>query len=153
MNVFEKRPLLVQKRWLHFTAGLMWTAVGFLLWSFAYRWVKPLPAASSFFLVSMGILLASLIYALGFSKLAENNINRIKNLSGKKHTLFHFQNWTSYPLILVMVSLGIHLRKYSPIPKPALGSLYIGIGGGLLFSSIHYYIHLWKKLSGESSKQ
>jgi hypothetical protein len=46
-----------------------------------------------------------------------------------------------------MISLGIFLRKYSPIPKPLLAILYIGIGGGLFFSS-YWYFHtlydLWK---------
>jgi len=31
------------------------------------------------------------------------------------------------------------LRVYSPIPKPLLAILYLGIGFSLFASSIHYY--------------
>lgn len=89
-----------------------------------------------------GLLLASVIYFFGFSKLAKKNIQRIRDLAGKNHSIITFQKWSSYPLVLVMVSLGIYLRKYSPFPKHLLGTAYIGIGGGLLFSSLHYYLYL-----------
>jgi hypothetical protein len=41
-----------------------------------------------------------------------------------------------------MISLGIFLREYSPIPKPVLAILYLAIGGGLFLSSFLYYKHL-----------
>jgi hypothetical protein len=86
-----------------------------------------------------GSFLAGLIYFFGFSGLAHKNSLRIQNLSFERPCLFAFQEWHSYPLILFMIALGITLRKYTPIPKPLLGILYIGIGGGLGLASIHYY--------------
>ena len=41
-----------------------------------------------------------------------------------------------------MMTLGIYLRTYSPIPKPLLAILYLGIGGGLLTSSLHYFANI-----------
>lgn len=38
-----------------------------------------------------------------------------------------------------MVFLGMYLRLYSPIAKPLLAVLYLGIGGGLSSSSLHYF--------------
>lgn len=45
--------------------------------------------------------------------------------------------------MIVMISLGIFLRLYSPIPKPLLAVMYIGIGGSLFLASLHYYKHIW----------
>ncbi|MFO8035901.1 MAG: hypothetical protein R6U57_04670 [Anaerolineales bacterium] len=145
MNLFEKRPFAVGKRDLHLMAGLMWSGVGIMLGSYAYHWLKSLPSLPLLLLTLTGFLLASLIYIFGFSKLAQKNIHRIRRLSGKRHSIFSFQKWTSYPLVVVMVSLGIYLRKYSPLPKPVLGATYIGIGGGLFSSSMHYFTYLWKE--------
>ena len=44
-----------------------------------------------------------------------------------------------------MVSLGILLRN-SPIPKHFLAAVYIGIGGGLIFSSSGYFIKIYKEI-------
>jgi hypothetical protein len=41
-----------------------------------------------------------------------------------------------------MISLGIYLRIYSPIPKPVLASGYLGIGTALFSASLHYFTHL-----------
>jgi hypothetical protein len=43
-----------------------------------------------------------------------------------------------------MIGLGITLRNITPIPKPLLGIMYLGIGGGLGLSSLVYYISLGK---------
>jgi len=89
-----------------------------------------------------GVLLASAIYFFGFSKLAKKNIQRLTDMAGDKICIFAFQEWTSYPLVVVMIGLGISLRNFLPIPKPYLASLYIGIGGGLFLSSLYYYLYL-----------
>lgn len=89
-----------------------------------------------------GVLLASAIFYFGFSKLAKKNIQRVTDMAGDKICIFAFQEWTSYPLVVVMIGLGLSLRNLLPIPKPYLAILYIGIGGGLFLSSLYYYKHL-----------
>ena len=134
------------KNWLLLTAGLMWTGVGIFLVSLALDWIFA-PAVTkpwSFWLP--GILLAGLIYYFGFSKLSRKNSQRIDDLTADKPCVFAFQEWHSYPLVLFMIALGITLRKYTPIPKPLLGVLYIGIGGGLGLASIHYYAMILKRV-------
>ena len=116
-----------------------------MLLSLAYGWLKTAPTGIAALLTLLDVLLANCIYIFGFSKLAAKNIRRIESLPGQKNCLFAFQEWGSYPLVLVMISLGIFLRHYSPIPKPLLASVYIGIGGGLLAASLHYYVHLVQK--------
>lgn len=131
----------VRKVWLYFSAGLVWFGVGLMLIGFASRWLKPVVFIIMSLQVIAGLLLATGIYIFGFSKLAKKNIKRITGLEGEKVCIFAFQGWTSYPLVLFMVFLGIYLRIYSPFPKPLLAILYIGIGGGLLSASLIYFVH------------
>lgn len=142
MKWIEKLKPGVPKHWLHLTAGLMWTGVGIFLVSLALEWVFAPNVRSPWSYLLPGVVLAYLIFKFGFSGLAGKNSLRINNLGEEKPCLFAFQEWHSYPLVLFMIGLGITLRKYTPIPKPLLGILYIGIGGGLGGSSLIYYRHL-----------
>jgi len=122
----------------------MWCGVGIMLCSLAYGWLNPLDWGVALALAGSGALLALAILLFGFSRLAIRNIHRIDRYLGDKVCMFAFQQWYSYPLIVVMVSLGIFLRKYSPIPKPLLGVLYIGIGGSLFAAGLLYFLRLMK---------
>ena len=136
------KPIL-GKQWLHLLAGLIWSGVGVMLISLAVGWLTVLTIAEALPYVLAGVILAFAIYHWGFSKLSNKNIERINALAGEKVGMFAFQEWKSYPLVLFMIGLGVTLRVYSPIPKPYLAVLYIGIGGGLFLASLHYYWHLW----------
>jgi len=127
------------KIWLYLLAGLMWSGVGIMLVIYAARWFGLVHSWSLVLLVVAGLLLAAAIYFFGFSKLACRNIQRILQIRKERVCLFAFQKWSSYPLVLVMIALGIYLRVYSPIPKPYLAILYLGIGGSLFASSILYF--------------
>ena len=106
------------KNWLLFTAGLIWTAVGILLISLALGWILQPAVDSRWIYLLCGFGLAYLIYKFGFSRLAAKNNQRIQNLPVANPCLFAFQEWHSYPLVLLMIGLGITLRKFTPIPKP-----------------------------------
>ena len=131
-----------RKIWLHLTAGFVWSAVGIMLLAFAAAWLFSLHSWTVWLFASAGCLLAMAIFSFGFSKLAAKNIERIVSLPQDSVCLFAFQRWTSYPLILVMIGMGIFLRHYSTIPKPYLAILYIGIGASLFASSILYYLQV-----------
>ena len=130
------------KGWLLLTAGLMWSGVGIFLISLAIGWIFAPSVPQPWFYWLPGGLLALVIFQFGFSRLSIKNSRRIVDLNVERPCLFAFQQWHSYPLVLVMIGLGITLRKFTPIPKPLLGILYIGIGGGLGLSSITYYKHI-----------
>ena len=116
--------------------GVMLTAMGI-------SWLIPFDQLYLILFLVLGVSLGLAIYKWGFSKLAKKNIDRISDYEQEKVCFFAFQEWKSYPLVLFMIALGIGLRKYSPIPKPFLSILYLGIGVGLLLSSLHYYWHLF----------
>lgn len=134
--------LVVGKRWLHLTAGLMWLCVGVMLNVFAARWLKVLSLPVVLRDVGSGTVLAGPIYFFGFARLARKNIARIAMLPGERASLFAFQSWASYPMVAFMIMLGIYLRAYSPVPKPLLAIMYMGIGGGLFLAGLHYIAEL-----------
>lgn len=143
------------KIWLYFIAGVMWSGVGLWLSWLAYRWLKSGDLLISLVMTVVGILLTLAIYKLGFSAFANRNIHRIQNMASERPCIFAFQSWTSYPLVAVMISLGIFLREYSPIPKPYLAAMYIGIGGSLFLASFHYHRNVFggsKQISEGSLK-
>jgi hypothetical protein len=132
-----------KKIWLHLTAGIMWSGVGIMLIAFAANWLGAVRSWTVSLLILTGLLLAAGIYFFGFSKLASSNIQRILSIPKERVCLFAFQKWTSYPLVLVMIAMGIYLRIYSPIPKPYLAILYIGLGASLFVSSFHYFYQVF----------
>ena len=142
MDALKRFTPAVDKRWLILIAGGFWFGVGIMLCRLAYGWLMEIDTLSACLFAITGVSLAFLIYRFGFSKLAFKNIKRINAYLQQKVCIFAFQRWTSYPLIVVMIAIGIGLRKYSSLPKPYLAVLYTGIGGGLLFSSLHYFISL-----------
>ncbi|MCJ7825633.1 MAG: hypothetical protein MUP44_12100 [Anaerolineales bacterium] len=142
MSRFELLKPAASKPWLIGSAGIMWSGVGLMLCNLAYGWLLPVALPQDLWMALAGVLVASAIYHFGFSKLARKNIRRITDIAGDKICLFAFQEWRSYPLVAVMIGLGISLRNLLPIPKPYLAILYIGIGGGLFLSSFNYYFHL-----------
>jgi hypothetical protein len=137
--LLKKLKPAVAKVWLYGTAGLMWSGVGVFLNSLAYDWLEPLKWVYILLLALAGASLAFTIYYFGFSNFADKNIRRIHAIKNNKVCFFAFQQWHSYPLVAFMISLGIFLRVYSPIPKPYLAVMYIGIGGSLFLASFHYY--------------
>ena len=138
-KVLNKLNPTVGKIWLQLAAGLMWSGVGGMLIAFASRWLKLVDWLTLLLLILAGFLLGTTIYLFGFSKLARKNIRRIDSLAKQRNCIFAFQEWKTYPLVAFMIALGIYLRVYSPIPKPLLAILYLGIGFSLFASSIHYY--------------
>jgi hypothetical protein len=132
----------VRKVWLQILAGVLWLGIGIMLISIASRWLKLVTIPVELLLIVAGLALATPIYLFGFSKMAKKNIHRIGSMAGERVCLFAFQGWKSYPLVAIMIALGIYLRVYSPFPKPLLAILYMGIGGGLFGSSLHYFAHV-----------
>jgi hypothetical protein len=130
----------VGKIWLYLLAGGMWSAVGIMLVRLGLGWIIPLENQLALLIALAGFTLSLPVYRFGFFRFAINNINRIAAVASIKVCIFAFQAWTSYPLVIFMISLGVFLRKYSPFPKPLLAVVYIGIGFGLFLASLHYHL-------------
>ena len=136
----------LEKTWLYGIAGLLWVAAGLILVRFAWGWIAPMGQRMVQTVVILGgSLLALAICRFGFSKFADKNIRRIEAISSKKVCLFAFQEWSSYPLVAFMISLGIYLRKYSSLSVDILAVMYMGIGTSLLLASWHYFDAILKR--------
>lgn len=122
---------------LLFLAGGMWLGVGVMLNWLAVSWLIELVRATMYWFLTAGLILGVSIHWFGFSRIASKNIARIMVLP-QKPCVFAFMSWRSYLLVLVMVSMGIGLRR-SPIPKQWLAIIYMGIGTALMLSSVKYF--------------
>jgi hypothetical protein len=126
----------VNKRVLLFLAGLMWLSVGTMLLYLSFSWLTASHAHGAFLLAGIGVMVALVVHHFGFLKIVDKNLGRILPMEGSK-CVFAFMTWKSYIIVAIMVAMGTLLRQ-SPIPKPYLSIIYIGIGLALLLSSIRY---------------
>jgi len=111
----------------------------------ALKWYAELEYYESISAIIGGLILGIVISVFGFSKLANKNIARINQYSGKI-CIWAFQKWTSYLLIAFMMTLGISLRSAGFVPKYILTPMYLGIGFALFTASFRYYLFLYKVL-------
>lgn len=135
--IIEKLNPKVDKRFLIFLAGTVWSVVGFFLCGLAFGWLAETKPDTAKWLGAGGIIFSLLIHHLGFLRLVKRNIKRILSLEDKI-CIFAFQTLKSYLIILIMIAMGMALR-HSAIPKPYLSVIYIGFGGAMLLSSIRYF--------------
>jgi hypothetical protein len=126
----------VDQRILIALSGFTWIIVGILLSMLATQWLSSLRLTSALLLGVTGVTLALMIHHFGFLRLVDKNIERILSMN-KKVCIFAFQAWKSYLIILIMIGLGMALRK-SALPKPYLSVIYIGFGGAMILSSFRY---------------
>jgi hypothetical protein len=140
--ILEKLNPAVHKKYLLLTAGVMWCGVGVMLISFALSWLAHYEGRGKLLYYAAGLLAGMPIHFMGFSKLAQKNIDRLMSIEGKK-CFFSFITWKSYLIIIFMVALGITLR-HSALPKQYLSILYNGLGIGLFLSGLLYIITFFK---------
>ena len=126
----------MDKRVLLFLAGGLWIGVGVMLLSLSFGWLDEFHIHGAFAYVGIGVISALIIHHFGFLKIVDKNLDRILPMEGKQ-CVFSFMSWKSYVMVCLMMLLGALLR-HSPIPKPILSVLYIGIGVALILSSIRY---------------
>ncbi|EFK05799.1 conserved hypothetical protein [delta proteobacterium NaphS2] len=124
------------KEVLLFLAAFMWVGVGAMLLCLSFIWLKAFHVHGSLLYCAIGVAVALLVHHFGFLKIVDKNLGRILPMEGRR-CIFAFMPWKSYVIVAVMVAMGILLR-HSPIPKPYLSILYIGIGLALILSSIRY---------------
>ncbi len=134
----------VGKEILVLLSGVLWILVGLMLLNYARQWLMALGGGAAVALAVAGLCFSLIIHHFGFLRVVDKNLGRILPMQGKR-CLFAFQSWKSYLIVVVMIAMGIGLR-HSPIPKPYLSVLYIGIGLALILSSLRY-LRYFRELS------
>jgi hypothetical protein len=141
----------VDSRLLILLSGLVWSIVGVRLCKLAIGWLSEAGGDTAGYFVVSGALLSLLIHHLGFLKLVDKNIKRISSYGQRKVCIFAFQEWKSYLIIAVMITMGIVLRS-SSVPTAYLSVIYIAFGGAMLLSSIRYFLVFVRLIFGISKK-
>ena len=136
----------VNKEVLLFLAGFLWFGVGTMLLFLSFSWLKAFQVHGSFLFAGIGVVVALVVHHFGFLKIVDKNLGRILPMEGTQ-CIFSFMSWKSYIIVAVMVTVG-QLLRHSPIPKPYLSMLYIGIGLALLLSSVRYLRTLIRQIRG-----
>lgn len=136
-TLIERAALCVDKKWLFAIAGVVWTAVGVLLLTYAVTWLAPVALPLELELAAAGLVVAALFVQFVFSGIVRKNISRIDE-GPARASAFAFQGWRSYLVTVFMIGLGVTLR-HSSLPKPGLAVVYEGIGLALLLTSLLYH--------------
>lgn len=134
--------LTIPKHWLLGVAGFLWSGVGVLLCTRAIGWLAAFDATTRVSFGLSGIVLAIIMYAGGFHKVAQKNIQRICSLPART-SLFAFTAPMGYIMIGAMITLGVLLRN-SEIPKEYLSIPYLAMGGALLTGSYKILERFWR---------
>ena len=137
MNYTKLKPA-VNRKWLIVISGMMWSGVGIFLNILAFSWLKSFNNIQLFATIMIGLLAGLIVARFGFGYIANKNLSRIFAYP-KEVCVFAFQEWKSYLLIAVMMSMGIYLRTMGIVPKYLLAPIYIGIGTALFLASFIYY--------------
>jgi hypothetical protein len=115
-------------------AGL-WTAIGIFL---IYRGISYLKSAELIWLIVAGIILGTLKSRLILDRAALKGVARIRQFADNT-CIGAVYSWKTWILVAAMICSGIWLRK-SSVPSALIGTLLIGVGWALLFSSRHAWL-------------
>ncbi len=131
----------VNRKTLYIIAGTLWAIIGMILLCLSVYWLISISKLSLLVMIP-GVIGAVVVHHFMLSKVAEENIDRIINLSPEKEQicLFAFQNVRGYFVVLIMVVLGYTLR-HLPIPRLYIAPVYSTMGLALIFSSLRYFRH------------
>ena len=131
----------VNRKTLYIIAGTLWAIIGLILLCLSVYWLISISKLSLLVMIP-GVIGAVVVHHFMLSKVAEENIDRIINLSPEKEQicLFAFQNVRGYFVVLIMVVLGYTLR-HLPIPRLYIAPVYSTMGLALIFSSLRYFRH------------
>lgn len=133
---------------LLFIGGFVWVCVGVVLLTFSYHWLESFQGGSRLPFVIAGLVLGLVVHHFGFLRIVDKNLGRLLPADQKK-CVFSFMPWKSYLTVGIMVGMGGVLR-HSPVPKQYLSVLYIGIGSGLILSSMRYFRVMLRQGGGRS---
>ena len=137
----ERMRLDIDRRWLFAIAGVIWMGVGILLLTYAVTWLAPVSVPLELELTVAGLAVAAVFLRFVFHGIVTKNIARIEG-GPARVSAYSFQGWKSYLITVFMIVLGIVLKR-SPIPKPDLAVMYLGVGLALMLASGFYHRHLF----------
>jgi hypothetical protein len=131
----------VPKRYLTLIAALTWTLAAVILLSKAITFLNYEEKYLIFYSL-LSLTGGLLFYYFLFSKIATKHIKRLTEFRKERYCVFSFFSIRSYLLMILMITLGIVLRKSALIEVGHLAFLYLMMGVPLLLSAFRFY-HEW----------
>lgn len=125
------------------TASIWMTACCILLVR-SYIWANDMSFTQLALAIPIGIILGSIKTKFIFSKLNQKNITRINSYK-EKVSIWNFHINKDKLLILLMIIIGVILRRTPFIPKELLMPIYLGIGLSMFYVVIMYITAFIKK--------
>ncbi len=116
-----------------------------MLISLAIKWLGDLQTQYSVLIILAGVASGLLVSVYGFTRIVRKNIQRINDMDVRA-SVFAFQVWHSYVLILIMMSMGAFVRHSGLIPMILKTPGYFTIGTALSFSSLKYYTAFFRSI-------
>lgn len=127
----------VPARFLVLLAGLFWTLAGLLLCWNAFFSLSGLHHWKALMLGTGAALLSVVAGRFIFAPIVTRNLKRLAGYDSQR-CLFAFQTWRSYPLVALMILLGVAVR-HTGMPSEPLAVIQTVMGGALITASIQYY--------------
>lgn len=137
----------VSNRGLMFCATVLWTFAGGMLLTRGIMGIVEFPANLLLKLI-IAFVFGVLFYLFLFSEISDKHIARIGSMSEKRIPFYAFFNLRSYFMMVLMISVGIMVRKTGLIPFEYLAVFYIVMGIPLFVSALkflYYAVNFNKK--------
>jgi hypothetical protein len=110
----------------------------------AFAWKNLFDSAQLILAIAIGIGLGALKSYFIFHKITVENVARIMNLDANKVTLWQFHATRHKIIILVMILLGVTLRRLPFVLKEVLFPIYLGIGLAMVYVVVLYFVKIKK---------
>lgn len=131
---------MLEKKWLIFANGLLWSAAGFNILRIGVK--AAISCGSLIWLLFIPVFAA---FGAMFFRMVGKNTKRINELPGEKAPLYKFLALKGYLIIVFMMTLGITLRNYTNLPDGFFAFFYTGLGGALTLAGILFIIHSFRQ--------
>ena len=130
------------KRHLLIVATTVWLCAGGML---LYRGITGLPEGGwQFWEIAVSLVCGLLLFWLLFFRISSKHIRRITSLEILRPCVFSFFNFRSYLLMVLMIAMGISIRKFHLIGVEFISYFYITMATPLLLSAIRFFF-AWNK--------
>jgi hypothetical protein len=137
-TIFQRLKPGIPKRYLLFVAAFVWTFAGGMLFYRGFSVLVDYPDLLWLKIV-ISIIFGLIFYTVLFDRISSKHTQRILKMEIERPCLFSFFNFRSYLMMVLMITMGITLRKTGVVPLQYLSAFYVTMGVPLSLSAIRFY--------------
>lgn len=145
MSLKEKANRLkpgVPKRHLLIVAAFVWLFAGGFL---AFRGIRSIPpGAWQWWKVAIALAGGIVFFRVLFLRVSSKHIRRINSLEILRPCVFSFFDFRSYLMMVLMITMGVTVRKWHLISQGAISYFFITMSVPLVISAFRFLL-AWKK--------